>query len=142
MRGAKLRENHMASSRCTLRSKYSSLFKDASELPGQEELDQMDEEIAHLKLMQSEAKEDLKCLSTRKDLLKSELQSLTSSLTNPQCIERIRELTVSNQLLETKLMELRAGTRKVDPVEKQKIDRSYSEFSKLWKLRKKMVDQA
>ena len=67
------------------------------------------------------------------------LSTLNGTLTCEKMRERIAQLEKENQASFVKLQDLRAGTRKVDPVEKAKVDKQHSEYTKEWKLRKKMV---
>lgn len=53
--------------------------------------------------------------------------------------DRISLLETENQKMESKLIELRTGGRKVDPAEKASVDASYEKYSKLLKARRKMV---
>ena len=53
--------------------------------------------------------------------------------------ERIQFLKGNTERSRVRLEELRSGTRKVDPVEKAKVDASYDRYAKEWKHRKRMV---
>lgn len=64
---------------------------------------------------------------------------LNSSLTNEEMREKIIALEKENTAYEQRLIALRSGDRKVDPVEKVKVDKFYDLYSKEWKLRKRMV---
>lgn len=54
-------------------------------------------------------------------------------------VERIQFLRSNTERSRVRLQELRSGTRKVDPVEKAKVDANYDRYAKEWKSRKRMV---
>jgi hypothetical protein len=69
-----------------------------------------------------------------------ELGSLNNSLTNEEMADRIGILGKENVSFLKRLEQLRTGTRRVDPVEKAKVDTLYDLYTKEWKIRKKMVN--
>lgn len=48
-------------------------------------------------------------------------------------------MNVAISQAEAKLSDLRSGTRRVDPNEKAKVDKSYELYSKEWRSRKRLV---
>jgi regulator of replication initiation timing len=91
----------------------------------------MDNQISELKIQVASLKDSNKAKSC-------ELSTLTSSLTLEEALERISSLRKSNEESTHKLRELESGTRRVDPVQKQLVDKSFDVCQKAWRQRKKM----
>ena len=105
--------------------------QDLYETPSQVQLDEMDNQICELKEQVAYLKDSNKARS-------SELSTLTSSLTLEDALERISNLRNSNEQATRKLQELESGARRVDPVQKQLVDKSFDVCQKAWRVRKKM----
>ncbi len=77
---------------------------------------------------------------TRPTLLHAlELALVQSSLTNEEIEARLLCAASDSAVLEKKLATLRSGTRRVDPLEKAKVDKSLDLYSKEWKKRRAQV---
>ena len=91
----------------------------------------MDSEISKLK-------EEKRLLSEEVRSMEQALNELKSSLTLEQIIQKINSLSEENMKLEKRLVSLRNG-EKVDPKEKERVEKRLKEYSTLWKTRKRQV---
>lgn len=106
--------------------------QDSMECPSALELAKMDEQIDRLKSALGEQND-------RNARLAGELGALNAALTNEQLQKRIGELTGQIGGMEEKLSELQSGNRRVDPKEKERVDREWDSMGKAWKQRKRLV---
>ncbi len=95
----------------------------------------MDAEINELKSKLTEVKGSLKALQ-------SEHASLTASLPTTELAAKVKQMQGESVARAAKLNELRAGTRRIDPVEKGKVDAKYAIVVKEAKKRKKLCMNA
>ncbi|PJF17573.1 Hop2 meiotic double strand DNA break repair, partial [Paramicrosporidium saccamoebae] len=119
--------------------------QDTLPTPSPEDLNLLDAEIESLKKSVDEKREATRQIQSRIGHHHShnilELNSLNNSLTNEVMAKRIQELTEENATFIKRLELLRTGTRRVDPVEKAKVDKMYELHCKEWKSRKRMCKE-
>lgn len=102
----------------------------ATEVPSQQELNEMDDTISQLKDRIVNLKEECRISS-------SKIVELQSKLTVSELNQRIANLERENKLADNKIKELSIGNRKVNPEEKKKIDTLYNQYSKISRERKR-----
>lgn len=102
----------------------------ATEIPSQQDLDEMDDTISQLKDRIVNLKDECRISSLK-------IVELQSKLTVSELNQRIANLGKENELTNNKIKELSIGNRKVNPEEKKKVDALYDQYSKILKERKR-----
>lgn len=107
--------------------------QDLLPVPSSEELNAIDDEIDELKSSIQKEKELLK-------IVQSKLSMMNSSLTTEELHKRIASLEVEVAEMHERLEPLERGTVKIDPEERQRIEKQFEISSKAWKQRKKLCN--
>ena len=107
--------------------------QDLLPVPSSDELNAIDDEIDELKSSLQKEKELLKSAQ-------SKLNMMNSSLTTEELQRRISLLEVEVAEMKERLEPLEKGTVKIDPAERQRIEKQFEISSKAWKQRKKLCN--
>lgn len=107
--------------------------QDLLPVPSSEELNAIDDEIDELKNSLQKEKEFLKASQAK-------LNMMNSSLTTEELQKRISSLEIEVAEMNERLEPLERGTVKIDPEERQRIEKQFEISSKAWKQRKKLCN--